>query len=148
MNTASDLLKSVSYGEMSPPPGEAVVMSPVGFDATLLRLKQAFERQDLWVIHEIDPQMLLARGGHSIGKARQLLFFHPRYAARLLEANPATLIEIPLKVAVLELPDGSVMVRHVDVASQFERHPRMKALASELADVMHGVMAHLVAAAS
>lgn len=144
MNTPSDSLKDVWYGDVSPPPGEAVVVSPVDFDATLERLRQAFALQDLWLIHEIDPQMLLARGGHRIGRARQLLFFHPRYAARLLEANPAALIEIPLKLAVVELPDGGVIVRHVDVEAQFARHSRMAALASELAGVMRRTVELLV----
>ena len=143
MNVASDSLKNVSYGEVSPPPGEAVAISPVDFDATLARVKQAFKALDLWLIHEIDPQMLLARDGYPIGKARQLLFFHPRYAARLLEANPAALIEIPLKIAVLELPDGRALVRYVDIEAQLARYPAMAVLASELAEVMRRVLAHL-----
>ncbi|WP_201313783.1 DUF302 domain-containing protein [Dyella sp. EPa41] len=143
MNTASGSLKSVSYGEVSPPPGEAVAISPVDFDATLACLKHAFKALDLWLIHEIDPQMLLARDGYPIGKARQWLFFHPRYAARLLEANPAALIEIPLKIAVLQMPDGRVLVRHMDIEAQLLRYPGMAALASELADVMRRVLARL-----
>lgn len=146
MNPASGSLTNVSYGEVSPPPGETVVISPVDFAATLQCLKQAFHALDLWLIHEIDPQMLLERGGHRIGRARQLLFFHPRYAARLLEANPAALVEIPLKVAVLELPDGRVLVRHVDIEAGLVRYPGIAMLAPELCEVLRDVMAHLAQA--
>jgi hypothetical protein len=41
----------------------------------------------MWVLHEINPQMLLARGGVEIGAARQILFFHPAIMARLLAAD-------------------------------------------------------------
>jgi len=143
MNVASDSLKNVSYGELSPPPGETVAISPVDFDATIACLKHAFNTLDLWLIHEIDPQMLLVRGGYRVGKVRQLLFFHPRYAARLLEANPAALIEIPLKIAALELPDGRVLMRYVDIEKQLAPYPEMAPLASELADVMRRVIAHV-----
>jgi uncharacterized protein (DUF302 family) len=61
--------------------------------------------------------MLLQRGGNAIGAARQLLFFHPRLIVRLLAANPAALLEAPLKVAVIEPPSGVVTVRWSDPAA-------------------------------
>ena len=137
-------LQYVSYGLVLPPPGEAVATSAVDFEATLARLKEAIAAHDLWLIHEINPQMLLARDGHGIEPARQLLFFHPRYVTRLLAANPAALVEIPLKVAVLQMPDGRVLIRYGDIEAQLMRYPGMAALAAELAGVLRDIVASLV----
>ena len=92
--------QAVHYGPVSVPGFQTVVHSRLGFGDTLARLQQALSAHDLWLIHEIDPQMLLARGGYDIAPARQLLFFHPRYAARLLVTDPAAVPEIPLKLVV------------------------------------------------
>jgi uncharacterized protein (DUF302 family) len=51
------------------------------------RLRTTIKAAGLWVLHEINPQMLLARGGVEIGAARQIPFFHPAIMARLLAAE-------------------------------------------------------------
>lgn len=81
----------VSYGD----PGEAAASFRRARTRALpvpdvaARLRQAIEAADLWVLHEIDAQMLLRRSGYAIGAARQILFFHSRLMARLLAADPA-----------------------------------------------------------
>jgi uncharacterized protein (DUF302 family) len=137
--------QTVHYGPASVPGFHVVVRSKLGFADTLARLQQALAAHDLWLIHEIDPQMLLARGGYDIAPARQLLFFHPRYAARLLAVDPAAVPEIPLKLVVLQMPDGSVTVRHPDVAAQFARYPGLAALGEELAALVRSLVATIVA---
>ena len=86
------------------------------------RLRTAIEKADLWVLHEIDPQMLLRRGGYSIDAARQILFFHPRFVVAMLQADPASLLEAPLKLAIIERPDGSSDLRWQDPAAAFLRY--------------------------
>jgi uncharacterized protein (DUF302 family) len=96
-------------------------------------LKAAIESADLWLLHEIDPQALLRRGGIAIGPARQLLFFHPRYMKRLLDAEPAAILEAPLKFALLTDAAG-VVVRWYDPVRTFRRYGNvaLDALAAEL----------------
>jgi uncharacterized protein (DUF302 family) len=114
----------ISYGE----PGETVtsfqhgIISAESFEAVIVRLRKGVEAAGLWVLHEIDPQAVLRRAGHAIGAGRQILFFHPDLMIRLLEADQAALLEVPLKFAVLELADGSVSVRWLDPASAFARY--------------------------
>ena len=88
-------------------------------------LRSAITARDLWVLHEIDPQALLRRSGMAIGPGRQILFFHLRYVARLLAADPAAIGEAPLKVVLLELPGGLATVRWFDPAPALSRnaHP-------------------------
>ncbi len=115
---------TVTYAD----PGEAAAsfqrcrVSALPVADVVARLRKAIEAADFWVLHEIDPQMLLRRGGYAIGAARQILFFHPRLMARLLAADPAALLEAPLKFAILELPGGTVMVRWSDPAAAFARY--------------------------
>ena len=105
------------------------------FEEVLTRLRQAIEAAGFWVLHEIDPQKVLQRGGHEIGPARQILFFHPDLMVRLLQANPAALLEAPLKLAVMQQPDGHTMIRWHDPATAFGRYgnPVLTDLGQDLA---------------
>jgi uncharacterized protein (DUF302 family) len=110
---------------------------PLPLSDVLWRLREAIEVADLWILHEIDPQLLLRRGGYEIGTARQILFFHPRYVVRMLAADPTSLPEAPLKFTLLALADGTTMLRWFDPAAAFGRYgnPALSALGIELAEL-------------
>jgi len=129
----SDALQSLTYAPFAQPsPGQIHYVSALGFEPTLARLKAAIEASGLWIIHQIDPQRLLAQGGYDVLPIRQILFFHPRFAARILELSPNGLMEAPLKLVVLERPDGTVSIFHPDVEPQFARYPGLETLGTEL----------------
>ncbi|SDR12457.1 Uncharacterized conserved protein, DUF302 family [Rhizobiales bacterium GAS191] len=106
------------------------------------RLRNAIIADDLWVLHEIDPQAVLRRAGYAIAAARQILFFHPRFMARILAADPAALLEAPLKFAILELPGGGVSLRWLDPAVAFGRYrsPALDILGQELAAICERIV--------
>jgi len=106
--------------EPVPPFGHGRVCE-LPFATTVERLRAAVEAHGLWVLHEINPQAIVARAGHEIGLTRQILFFHPDFMVRLVAADPAALLEAPLKFAVMEL-DGAVSVRWLDPAMGFARY--------------------------
>jgi uncharacterized protein (DUF302 family) len=135
MSAMATLLSNVEYAPPSSPPLQSVVVSAMDFDATVARLKQAIIEEDLWLIDEVNPQVLLERGGYAIQPARQLFFFHPRYLVRLLGADPAALVEIPLKLVILQMPDGSVTVRHKHVEELLSPYRGVSELAAELAGI-------------
>lgn len=122
-------------------PTQHRALSGLPFEETLARLREAIQEEGLWLIHEIDPQMLLQKGGYAILATRQLLFFHPQYMARLLEADPSALVEAPLKLVIMEMPDGTVVLRHPDVAAAFARYPGLETLGRDLAGICRRVMA-------
>jgi uncharacterized protein (DUF302 family) len=132
-------LQPVRYAESTQLPGASVSSLP--FAETVSRLKEALLAEDLWVIHEIDPQTLMQRGGYGVLPIRQLLFFHPRYLARLLELDPMALLEVPLKIIILEMPDGTVVLRYSDVAATFARYHGLEALGAELAQTLERLLA-------
>jgi uncharacterized protein (DUF302 family) len=112
------------------------------FADVVWRIREAIDAAGAWVLHEIDPQLLLRRGGFEIGAARQILFFHPRFVARMLSADPSSLLEAPLKFAVLEMPDGIVGVRWLDPTISFGRYtdPALSELGQELAKLCEDII--------
>ena len=126
----------VAYGDVGIAAAafQHVRSSALPVEAVVARLKQAIIAADLWILHEINPQMVLARGGYEIGSGRQLLCFHPDLMARLLAADPAALLEAPLKFAIVALPDRTVTIRWIDPAQSFARYENaaLAALGREL----------------
>ena len=106
----------------TPPPDFLVTQrSAYDFDESLARLKQAIEAENLMVVHEINPQQMLRMVGVRTGGMRQILFFHPRYMKQIMETNRNGGIEPPLKVLVMESPNG-VIVRYENPKRQFEAY--------------------------
>ena len=135
-------LRPIRYGAPScDQPSQVVSQSRLPFEETLTRLKEAIQAEDLWLIHEIDPQMLLKRGGFAIQSTRQLLFFHPRYMATLLENDPSALVEAPLKLVIMEMPDNSVVLRHPEVTAVFARYTGLEALGIEFSGIYQRILA-------
>ncbi|WP_293370163.1 DUF302 domain-containing protein [Phenylobacterium sp.] len=112
-------------------------------------LKAAIVAADVWVLHEINPQTLLRQANIEIGPARQLLFFHPRYMKRLLDADPAAVLEVPLKFAVLT-EDTGIALRWFDPVRAFERYRNreLKALGAELSLLCDQIVASALETAS
>ncbi|MGW1424506.1 DUF302 domain-containing protein [Bradyrhizobium manausense] len=121
-----------------------VLATPLSFDGALEVVRAMLAERDLWIIHEIDPQMLLARSGYRIERTRQILFFHPRYMVRLLGADPSALLEAPLKIVVLESA-GAVTLRWSLPETLFEKYEneQLTRLSRELAAVYAAIAAEL-----
>ncbi len=115
-------------------------------ETTVERLKSEIAARDLWVLAELNPQMLLAKGGYAIRPARQIFYFHPRYMSRLLGTNAAAIVEAPLKFVVLSPDGGPVSVRHPDVAASFSGYAGMTDLAAELATLTREIAVAATAA--
>ena len=116
-------------------------LSSLSLDTVVTALRASVEAADLWVLHEIDPQALLRRGGIEVEPARQLLFFHPRFMKRLLDADPAAVLEAPLKFATLT--DGQqTLVRWYDPGYSFGRYHNsgLDILGVELAALCHQIV--------
>ncbi len=131
-----------ALGQGAPPPDFIVtVPSAYGFDETLDRLRHAIEAENLMVVHEINPQQMLRMVGVRTRGMRQILFFHPRYMKRIFETNRNAAIEPPLKLVVMERPDGGAMVRYVDPAYTFGRYNGLDELGRELKGVVEKIVA-------
>lgn len=121
------------------PPHHLKVISSYGFEETLQRLRQAINDADLWVIHEIDPQALLRRGGYAVTSLRQLLWFHPRFMARLLLTDPGAVPEAPLKF-VVSAAASAVTVTAFNPMLVFSPYPDLAMVATELFDITNRML--------
>ncbi len=86
-------------------------------------------------------QKVLARGGYAIQEGRQILFFHPRLLARMLEIDPAALLEAPIKFAVMQMGKGETTIRWIDPAAAFARYgnPKIAKLGLDLSKTCHAL---------
>jgi len=128
-------LKPVTYAAPGPDAAfqhRRICHLPLG--DVLWRIREAVETADLWILHEIDAQLMLRRGGYAIGPARKVLFFHPRYVGRILEADQSALLEAPLKFIALQQPDGTTAINWHEPAISFARYrkPELTELGQEL----------------
>ncbi len=128
---------------MTPPEFITTVPSNYGFDDTVDILKGAIEGENLMVIHEINAQRMLRMVDVQVGGMKQLLFFHPRYMKRIREANRNGTIVPPLKVAVMEMPNGKVMVRYPRPSHLFGPYEGLSEIAQELEEVVEKIVANV-----
>ena len=115
-----------------PKDGSLVKMSIYSFDETVDILKGAIEEQNLMVIFEIDAQKMLRMAGKETKGMKQIFYFHPKYMKRVIEANKAASIQIPLKFIVMEKPDGKVIVRYILPSKLLENYKGEELIANEL----------------
>ena len=121
---------------MQLPESQAMVASAYDFNDTVELLTAAIEEQNLMVIKEIDAQKMLKMVNKKVGGMKQLLFFHPRYMKMILEANPMGTIEPPLKIAVMERPDGQVMVKYIKPSALLGKYPGLEEIGKQLDEIV------------
>jgi uncharacterized protein (DUF302 family) len=92
------------------------------------------------VVTEVNPQQMLRMVGMRTGGMRQILFFHPRFMKRIFETNRNGGIEPPLKILVMERPDGKTMVRYESPGHVFAAYEGLADLAAELTALVEGIV--------
>ena len=121
---------------MKAPEYHVLTKSIYDFSDTVELLKASIEAQNLMVINEVDPQKMLRLVGVKTAGMRQIFFFHPRYMKRIFETNKQASIEPPLKIVVMEMPNGAVMVRYINPSYKFNPYNGLDDLATELDELM------------
>ncbi|MDQ8198222.1 DUF302 domain-containing protein [Pelagicoccus enzymogenes] len=117
--------------------------SQYGFDDTVSMIKGAIEQNNLMVVHEIDGQKMLRMVGEKTKGMKQVLFFHPRFMKAIKGANPNGAIEAPMKILVMEKPDGTVMVRYAKPTYLFGRYGGLDDIGSELESIIEKIVAEV-----
>lgn len=129
--------------QQGPPPPEflTTVQSSRSFDATVDVLSQAIEGENLMLVHEINAQQMLRMVGVRTGGMKQILYFHPRFMQQIIETNRNGGIVPPLKILVMERPDGGVMVRYHDPVALFSEYQGLGGVAQELKGLTERIVA-------
>ena len=126
---------------LPPPEFLTTVQSSRSFDATVDVLSQAIEGENLMLVHEINAQQILRMVGVRTGGMKQILYFHPRFMQQIIETNRNGGIVPPLKILVMERPDGGVMVRYHDAVALFSDYQGLGSVAQELKGLTERIVA-------
>ncbi|MFY0654385.1 MAG: DUF302 domain-containing protein [Cyclobacteriaceae bacterium] len=137
------LISQSSTAQMKPMDGSKMAMSKYSYNETVDILKGAIEEQNLMVIHEIDAQKMLRMAGKQVKGMKQIFYFHPKYMKMVMEANQAATIQIPLKLIVMEKPDGKVVVRYFKPSTILNKYKGEEAIAAELDGLVEKILAEV-----
>ncbi|HEY9261620.1 DUF302 domain-containing protein [Chitinophaga sp.] len=113
------------------------------FDTVLSNAREAILHHDFLLLHEINPQAILATRQIITGKIRQLLFFHPVYMKQLLEHDPTAIIEAPLKLVLRATDTGATMLSYHHPARQLQGYTGLEILGKELQAKMEAIVEQL-----
>ncbi len=119
------------------------VVSRFGFDETIARLTAAIAQEQFLLVHTINTQQILQAHGINVRPVKQLLYFRPDYMERVLKANPAAVIEAPLKFVVAENSAGLVAVRYISPVYLFERYEGLVELGDTLKPIVERIVANI-----
>ena len=85
--------------------------SEYDFKQTVGRLKKNFKANNIAIFAEIDHAKAAKKSQENLLPATVLVVGNPKVGTRLMQENPKTAIELPLKVLVYE-ENGAVWVRY------------------------------------
>jgi uncharacterized protein (DUF302 family) len=91
-------------------------------DAAFTRLETAVAQRGLTVFARLDFAADAAAVGLTLPPTRILLFGNPRAGTPLMAAAPTAALDLPLKVLIWEVADGTVWVGYNTPAYFGERH--------------------------
>ena len=124
------------------PPSNIQIASPHSFDETVERLRAAIVAAEMMILHEIDTQAIVRRGGIEISGVRQLLYFHPRWMKTVVETAPDAVIEAPLKFVIRETKNGT-QCNYSWPSQTFGRYTGLEQMARELDAIVARIAASL-----
>lgn len=129
--------------KMKAPDFQVARPSSYSFDETINRLKDAIESENLMVIKEINAQQMLRMVGVKTKGMKQLLFFHPRYMKKIIQKNKNAGIEPPLKVLVMEKPNGKAMVKYIKPTHIFGKYAGLDGVGQELEELIQRIVTQI-----
>ena len=105
------LFISVSFSAQSEDYPSFTTKSKYDFKQTIRRLKKNFKANNIAIFAEIDHTKAAKKSQENLLPATVLVVGNPKVGTHLMQENPKTAIELPLKVLVYE-ENGVVWVRY------------------------------------
>jgi uncharacterized protein (DUF302 family) len=88
------------------------IPSQYGVEITITRLKNIFQKHDITIYSHIDQQSEAARSGLHLRPLQLLIFGNPSAGIPLMNANPLSGLDLPLKVLVWEDDEKKVWLSY------------------------------------
>lgn len=104
------------------PSQPVVVNSHNSFSETTNKLKEAIKARNLTIIFEVNHKEIMALGGFEGKNGVTVGFVGPKMDHDVLTAEPKAALEMPLKIAVMELDDGAVDVIYYQPSYLFKHY--------------------------
>lgn len=92
------------------------------FDQTLARLKADVQAKGIRYFDTIDQSGLGASANLALGRSTLVLFGNPPLGVQFLQSNPYAGLDWPVRMLVIEQPDGAVYVAWTDFAYIAQRY--------------------------
>ncbi|MDO5674403.1 MAG: DUF302 domain-containing protein [bacterium] len=102
--------------------GITTLASPYSFNETVRRLLAAFADKGIKVFADIDQQAEARAAGLDMPPTTLILFGNPKVGTPLMQAQPSSGLDLPLKVLISETRPGKVEVCFNTAAYILERH--------------------------
>lgn len=128
------------FAQMKPKDGSIMKMSKLSFGETVSTIKGAIEDQNLMVIKVVDGQKMLRMAGKQVKGMKQIFYFHPKYMKMVMEANKMATIQIPLKIIVMEKPDGKVVLRYFRPSTLLNQYKGEEKISAELDSIVKKIV--------
>jgi len=98
------------------------VQSAYGFDETVTRLKADIASKGIRFFDEIDQSQLGAGAKIALRPSKLLIFGNPPLGVQFLTSNPIAGLDWPVRMLVVQDPDGKVWVAYSDFAFVAHRY--------------------------
>lgn len=122
------------------PESHVMSKSAYEFNDTVAIIEGAIAEENMMVVHQIDAQKMLRMVEVQTGGMKQILFFHPRYLKKIRETDMNAAIEAPMKILVMEKPNGDVMLRYVSPVHTFSQYDGLEDVGKELQEAMERIV--------
>jgi len=116
------LLPEAWSTDVRTPSQPVVVNSHNSFSETINKLKGAVKARNLRVIFELNHEEVMGMAGFEGKNAITIGFFGSELEHDVLRAEPRAVLEMPLKIAVMELDDGRVDVIYYQPSYLFKHY--------------------------
>lgn len=110
------------------------------FDETVSRIKDAIGSAQMMVVFTADHQAMLSMAGLNTKGMQGIEFFHPRYGKMIMQNDHRAGIEIPLRLVVMETPEGKAMLSFYKPSSTFAKYKGLGEMARELDGVYDAIV--------
>lgn len=119
-----------------------MIQSAKSFADTVAGIKGAIKEKGLAIIFEANHQNMIAMVGGSTTPSVAIGFAKPQMGQQLLSIEPLAGIEMPMRIAVRELPDGKVYVIYYQPSYLFAHYgnPKLEKLGEKM-DAMVAMIA-------
>jgi len=122
--SATIAMPSIAEQPSAAPSAEGVLRlrSANGFDQTLAQLKADVQAKGIRYFDTIDQSGLGASANLSLGRSTLVLFGNPPLGVQFLQSNPYAGLDWPVRMLVVEEPDGTVYVAWTDFGYVAQRY--------------------------